>query len=53
MFTRKIKIEEIRNRLIAIDHLQEASQDDDAIDLLRKLANDILFEVGQPSKEGE
>jgi hypothetical protein len=53
MFTRKIKIEEIRNRLNAIDNLQEASQDDDAIDLLRKLANDILIEVGQPPKEGE
>lgn len=53
MFTKKIKVEEIRNRLNAIDHLQEASQDDDAVCLLRKLANDILDEVGQPPKEGE
>jgi hypothetical protein len=42
MITRKIRIQEIKDRITAIDCLQEAGQDKDAVDLLRKLAKDIL-----------
>ena len=45
MFTKKIKISEIKDRVNAIDLLQESGQDDDAVQLLIKLANDILAEV--------
>ena len=45
MFKKTIKIQEIKDRVTAIDHLQEAGQDEDAVQLLIKLANDILAEA--------
>jgi hypothetical protein len=42
MIQKKIKIQEIKDRINAVESLQEAGQDDDAIMLLKKLAGDIL-----------
>ena len=49
MIQTKIKIQELKDRVTAIDCLQEAGQDNDAVDLLIKLANDILEQVRPPA----
>jgi len=42
MFQKKIKIQELKDRITAIECLQESGQDDDAEMLLKKLGEDII-----------